>query len=63
MYGKSSEKFKCSCNLYVIKVGNNLEITSSLDLGNKIWIRKPFIDSFSLQKPPSKFRVPSQAKK
>ena len=63
MYWKSSEKFwkckekfKCSCNLYVTKVDNNLEITSvrsSLDLGNKIWIGKPFIDSFSLQKPPA----------
>ena len=54
MYWKSSEKFrkckekfKCSCNFCVIKVDNNLEITSvrpSLDLGNKIWIGKPFID-------------------
>ena len=54
MYWKSSEKFrkckekfKCSCNLCVTKVDNNLEITSvrsSLDLGNKIWIGKPFID-------------------
>ena len=53
MYGKSSEKFKCSCNLYVIKVGNNLEITSvrsSLDLGNKIWIGKPFIDTVFVKK-------------
>ena len=56
MYWKSSEKFskciekfKCSCNLCVTKVDNNLEITSvcySLDLGNKIWIGKPFIDIF-----------------
>ena len=33
------EKFKCSCNLCVTKVDNNLEITSVrsfLDLGNKI---------------------------
>ena len=53
MYWRSSEKFsiyiekfKCSCNLCVTKkVNNNLEITSlhsSLDLGNKIWIGKPF---------------------
>ena len=55
MYWKSSEKFrkcvenkfKCSCNLCVIKVDNNLEIysaRSSLDLGNKIWIGKLFIN-------------------
>ena len=54
MYWKSSEKFreciekfKCSCNLCVTNVDNNLEITSvrsSLDLGNEIWIGKPFID-------------------
>ena len=54
MYWKSSEKFrkckekfKCSCNLCVTKVDNNLEITSvrsSLDSGNKIWIGKPFTD-------------------
>ena len=54
MYLKSSEnfrkcieKFKYSCNLCVTKVDSNLEITSvrsSLDLGNKIWIGKPFID-------------------
>ena len=54
MYWKSSEKFtkciekfKCSWNLCVAKVNNNLEITSvrpSLDLGNKIWIGKPFIE-------------------
>ena len=53
MYWKSSERFKCSCNLYVIKVGNNLEITSvrfSLDLGNKIWIGKPFIDTVFVKK-------------
>ena len=46
MYLKSSEKFrkciekfKCSCNLCVTKMDNNLDITSaqsSLDLGNKI---------------------------
>ena len=55
MYWKSSEqfrkcieKFKCSCNLCVTKVDNNLEITSvrsSLDLGNKIGIGKAFIDT------------------
>ena len=69
MYWKSSEKFrkykekfKFSCSLWVTKMDNNLESTSvhsSLDLGNKIWIGKPFIDSFShnftLQKPPSRF--------
>ena len=52
MYWKSSEtfrkcieKFKCSCNLCVTKVDNNLEVTvySSLGLGNKIWIGKPFV--------------------
>ena len=32
-------------------------IRSSLDLGNKIWIEKPFIDSFSLQKPPPRFFI------
>ena len=44
---KCIEKSKCSCNLCLTKVDNNLEITSvrsSLDLGNKIWIWKPFID-------------------
>ena len=54
MYWKSSEKFrkyiekfKCSCNLCVAKVNNGLEIISvrsSLDLGNKTCIGKPFID-------------------
>ena len=46
-FRKCKEKFKCSCNLCVTKVDNNLEITSvrsSLDLGNKIWIGKPFMD-------------------
>ena len=41
------EKFKCSCNFCVTIVGNNIETTSvlsCLDLGNKIWIEKPFID-------------------
>ena len=62
MYWKSSEKFrkckekfKCSCNLCVTKVDNNLEITSarsSLGLGNKIWIENPFIDIvFRFQNP------------
>ena len=47
MFRKCIEKFKCSCNLCVTKVDNNLEITSvhfSLDFGNKIWIGKPFIN-------------------
>ena len=47
MFRKCIEKFKCSCNLCVTKVDNNLEITSvhsSVDLGSKIWIAKPFID-------------------
>ena len=46
-YENVLEKFKCSCNLFVTKVDNNLEITSarsSLDLCNKIWIG-PFIDT------------------
>ena len=33
---------------------NNIEITSvrsSLDLGNKIWIGKPFIDIFTSETP------------
>ena len=37
-----------SSNLCVTKVDNNPEINSvrsSLDLGNKIWIGKPFIDT------------------
>ena len=41
------KKFRCVCNLCVTKVDNNLKITSvrsSLDLGNKIWIGKPFMD-------------------
>ena len=58
---KCKEKFKCSCNLGVTKVDNNLVITSvhsSLDLGNKIWIGKPFIPhSCLLQKPPSWFFI------
>ena len=58
---KCIEKFKCSCNLCVTKVDNNLEITSvrsSLDLGNKIWIGKSFIEIvFPLQKPPSRFFI------
>ena len=43
------------------KSDNNLEITSvrsSLDLGNKIWIGKSFIEIvFPLQKPPSRFFI------
>ena len=43
------------------KSDNNLEITSvrsSLDLGNKIWIGKAFIEIvFPLQKPPSRFFI------
>ena len=38
-YENVLEKFKCSCNLCVTKVDNNLEIASarySLDLCNKI---------------------------
>ena len=55
MFRKCIEKFKCSCNLCVTKVDNNLEITSvrsSLDLGNKIWIGTPFIDIVFHFKPP-----------
>ena len=40
-------KVQWSCNLCVTKVDNNLEITSvcsSLDLGNKVSVGKPFID-------------------
>ena len=46
MYENVAEKFKCSFNLCVTKVNNNLEITSvrsSLDLSNKTWIGT-FID-------------------
>ena len=46
MYENVAEKFKCSFNLCVTEVNNNLEIISvrsSLDLSNKTWIG-PFID-------------------
>ena len=60
-FKKSIEKFKCSCNLCVPIVDNNLEIIyvhSFLDLGNKISVGTPFIDIvFSLQKLPSRFFV------
>ena len=52
---KCIEKSKCSCNLCLTKVDNNLEITSvrsSLDLGNKIGIGKAFIDTVFYLKTP-----------
>ena len=52
---KCMEKFKCSWNLCVTKVDNNIEINSvrsSLDLGNKVWVGQPFINiAFQFKKP------------
>ena len=52
---KYIRKVQMFLELVCNKSGNNLELTflrSSLDLGNKIWIGKPFIDIvFHFKKP------------